>query len=179
MKYLFALLSITLLLACNKSEPLVEKSSPVTTPVAQQQYAGYVTYDRTEAGVTTHHKYYIDSVKVGGIMAQDSQGNDSIVMYWEQYNRRSLAFRYFDENGDENVISLTQAMGYGTNGISLLHNGSNPYAAQTNTSIPLCNTVDFEIEITSPNEATFAADYLYNFYTEETVDITNGYYILY
>lgn len=137
-------------------------------------------YDREEAGVLTHHKYYIDSVKTGGIVAQDINGDDSIVSYWAQGSRRSLAFRYFDENGDENVISLTEALNSGgTNGISLLHIGANPYAAQTNTSIPLCNTADFEINILSPNEATFQADYLHNFYTDSTVDITNGYYIMY
>ena len=181
MKIILSLLALTLLMACNKSAPLTETPVATPNPTPQSQYAGYVEYDREEAGVLTHHKYYIDSVKQGGILLQDSQGNDSLAMYYQYGDRRSMAFRYFDENGDENVISLTQALtSGGTNGISLLHNGTvNPYAAQTNTSIPLCNTADFEINILSPNEATFEADYLHNFYTDSTVDITNGHYIMY
>jgi hypothetical protein len=181
MKYLISALSLTLLLGCNQSEPLTEATTPATTaPAPQTQYLGYVEYDREEAGVLTHHKYFIDSVKMGGIITQDMQGNDSIVMYFEQTSRRSLAFRYFDSNGVENIISLTEGTAAGgTNGISVSFLGSDPYTAQTNTSIPLCNTAYFEINILSPNEANFEADYLYNFYTDETVDITNGHYIMY
>jgi hypothetical protein len=58
--------------------------------------------------------------------------------------------------------------------VSVSFLGSDPYTAQTNTSNPLCNTADFQINILSPNEANFEADYLYNFYTDETVDIRNG-----
>jgi hypothetical protein len=180
MKNILLLLSITALIACKKSEPFAENSNPTTTtPAPQQQHAGFIEFDLTVAGTVTHYEYHIDSVKTGGLLTQDSQGNDTIVMFFEDNTRRILNFRYFDTNGDENSLSLSMSLLGSTNSIAILHSGDNPYAAQTNTSIPLCNTSDFEINITSPNEATFAGDYLYNFYNDSVVDLTNGHYIMY
>jgi hypothetical protein len=182
MRLTLVLLSSVLLFACSKEEITTSdptNSSNPTTGGNNTQYLGYVEFDLEEAGVTTHYEFYIDSVKQGNIQVPDGQGGFEQVLFHVGSNTRSLSFRYFDSNGDENVIDLTETLSGTTNSISISHLGSEPFVAQTNTNVPLCNTADFEIDVVSENEATFAADYLYNFYTSDVVHLTNGRYIMY
>lgn len=180
---IFMLFIVTaLFFGCEKNNPTpMNEPAPTTTGSQNNNHLGVIQFDIevVGTGTVTHYEYYIDSVKQGTILVDNGQGGSEYVMYYVGSNTKSIGFRYFDSNGDENVLSLTESINGTTNSVSISHLGATPYVAQTNTSVPLCNTADFEIDVISDKEATFSADYLYNFYTSEEVHLTNGSYVMY
>ena len=183
MRVTVILLFSVLLFGCEKNNPApnepITNTESTNTGSPNNDHLGLIQFDMEVAGVLTHHEYYIDSLTDFGINVANGQGGYDQEMFYVGPNIRSINFTYIDSDGVTNKLALTQTINNTTNSISIINNGENPYVAQTNTNYPLCNTADFEIEVISENEATFAADHLYNYHTEEGVNITNGSYVMY
>ena len=177
MKYIFILLSSVILLSCNKEEPVPQTVNQGTTP--QNQYAGIIEFDVQRGNSIEHISWNIVEVTEGTIGVFDAQGNMTIESYTESSNRKNIGFRYLDENEELGYFHISASTVGSTNSITLQRYGNDPVYIHTNTSVPLCNTTSFQITVTSPNEATFEANYLEDQHNGDVVDVLNGRYELY
>lgn len=183
MKILNLVLFSLIIISCEKTDltPTNESTSSATdSETTYNNHLGLIQFDlEFESGIISHYEFFIDSVKHGTIGVPNAQGTFDLEMFHVSSNIRSIGFRFYDSDGYENSFSITQTINNTTNSISFTHLGSNPVNAQTNTSIPLCNTSAFEIDVISEKEATFSADFLYNMYTSEVVHLSNGTFVMY
>jgi len=179
MKLFLMLLAIPILFACNKEEIQITPDTQSNPENYEYQHAGLIEFNIHRGSEVEHIKWYLDTITTGSIIVEDSLGNQDQMQYHENNSRRSIGFRFFDKKGLEGALNLTESLTGSTNGISLMLLDEPWFMLHKDVTIPDCNGIFFNVSITSPNSASFSADYIYDQPNEEAVKITGGTYIRY